>query len=188
MVSEDTIEVLLVKQALREVLQNYTRSIDRLDRELMETVWWPDATVEYEGAIKGSPKEIIDDFMRSHRGYATHHHQLGNMKVVVDGDRAASETYVTAVLRSFPDQDGRTVDMVIRGRYLDKWSRRDGVWAIDDRYYISDVYSEYEVLTGKALPLEQLPDRQDLSSTRASRDRNDPSYERFESVGSLAPA
>jgi hypothetical protein len=182
MVSEDTVQVLLVKQALREVLQNYTRSIDRLDRELMETVWWPDATVEYEGYLKGSPQEIIDDFMRSHRGYACHHHHLGNMKVVVDGDSAASETYVTATLRSFPDENGRTVDMVIRGRYLDHWSKRDGRWAIDDRYYISDIYSEYEVLTGPALPMDQLPDRQDLSATRASRDRNDPSYALLESV------
>jgi hypothetical protein len=184
MVAEDTIEQLLTKQALREVLQNYTRSIDRLDRDLMETVFWPDAKLEYAGSAEatGTPKQVIDFFMVTHRQYENHQHLLGNMTVVVNGDTAASETYVTATLRSFPDESGRRVDVVIRGRYLDRWSKRDGLWAIEDRLYISDVYSEYEVLPTEALSAEHVPDRADTSAWRGSRDSSDPSYARFASV------
>ncbi len=48
-------------------------------------------------------------------------------------DRATSEAYVTACLRF------RRNDSVVRGRYLDTWSRRDGEWRIDARRFEEDI-------------------------------------------------
>jgi SnoaL-like domain len=180
------VEVLVAERAIRQVAVNYCRGIDRLDRELFESVWNPGATCEYEGMLKGTAEEITDIFLdspESHRGWQMHSHQVTNQTVVLndDGDRAVTETYVTARIRSFPDPVGRMVDMVFTGRYLDRLSKHDGIWGIDHRYLVNDVVSEYEVVTDFR---GQLPDRSDTSQPRSSRDRNDPSYEHFASFGS----
>jgi hypothetical protein len=179
-VAESGIEVLLAKQAIRENLQNYCRAIDRLDRELLESVWHVDATAEYEGLFNGTAAEVVDFFMVCHLGYQVHSHQITNVTVKVDGDRAVSEAYVTAVIRSFPDESGHCVDMSYRGRYLDRWSKREGRWAIDHRYLVTDILSEYDVVQDFG---GELPDRADTTTTLSRRDREDPSYELFSSLG-----
>jgi hypothetical protein len=60
--------------------------------------------------------------------------------------------------------------MVVAGRYLDRWSQRDGVWGIDHRIYHNDVHSEYEVIGGMG--------------TNSSRDKGDSAYKLFASIGS----
>ena len=50
------------------------------------------------------------------------------------------------------------------GRYLDRWSRREGRWAIDRRVYLHDFGGVREI-TGSTLP------------ETGRRDRADPSYE-----------
>ncbi len=178
-VSESDIDVLLAKQAIRENLQNYCRGIDRQDRELLQSVWHVDATGEYEGLCNGSADEIVDFFMVCHLGWQVHSHQLTNTTIKINGDRAASETYVTAVIRSFPDDTGHAVDMHYRGRYLDRWSKREGRWAIDHRYLVTDVLSEYDVVQSFD---GDLPDRADTTTTLSRRDPTDPAYELFASV------
>ncbi len=55
------------------------------------------------------------------------------MSTCVQGDRATSSSYVTACVRSGGN------DIVIRGRYIDRFSRRGGDWRIDERRYVSDI-------------------------------------------------
>ena len=50
------------------------------------------------------------------------------------------------------------------GRYLDRWSRRDGHWAIDRRVYLHD-FDEVREIKETALP------------GVGRRDREDPSYQ-----------
>ena len=171
---ERAFEVLAAKQAIREVLTNYCRSIDRLDRELMESVWHPGATVDYEGSFRGSAADLVDFFMRVHLEWESHSHQVTNTSIVVDGDHAASEAYVTARLRSRPDANGRRIDLLVSGRYLDRWSQRGGVWAIDERRQVTDVFAEYEVRPDLG---GAVPDRPDTTVGWSRRDRDDPSYE-----------
>ena len=181
-VDNGSIEVLLAKEAIWEVLTNYCRSVDRLDRELMLSVWHPGATVEYEGRnLKGTAEELVDVFMVSHLSFASHSHQVTNATIVVDGDTAVSESYVTARLRSFPDPAGRCVDIVVAARYLDRWSTRDGRWAIDHRHQITDVFSQYEVIATSA---NDVPDGDNALAPLSRRDRSDPSYALLESLGS----
>ncbi len=178
-VAETSIEVMLAKQAMRENLQNYCRAVDRLDRDLLASVWHVDATVEYEGGFNGTAADLVDYFMEAHLGFQVHSHQITNVTIKVGGDRAVSEAYVTAVIRSFPDEAGHCVDMSYRGRYLDHWSKRDGRWAIDHRYLVTDVLSEYDVAQDFG---GELPDRADTTTTLSRRDHEDPSYELFGSL------
>ena len=79
----------------------------------------------------------------------------------IDGDRAGSESYVTAKLRS--RQGDRLIQFEFCARYVDAWSRRDGHWAIDRRECVIDFDSATDVT-----PIND--------NRRARRDREDPSY------------
>src|SRR5262249_25684446 len=59
-------------------------------------------------------------------------HQVTNILIAVDGDRAVSESYVIAMLWKTNDA-GVLTKMQAVGRYADRWSCRDGRWAIDHR-------------------------------------------------------
>ena len=97
-------------------------------------------------------------------------HQITNVLIDVhDGDHAVSEAYVTALVRTNP-QDGKTTDFVARGRYLDRWSRRSGTWAIDHRQYVDDVTEVHEFSVAEV---------GDGSAPVGRRDQDDPSYALF---------
>jgi hypothetical protein len=164
------------KQRIREVLANYTRGIDRLDRDLFNSVFHPDAKINYPGMFKGTRQEFAEWCWLDIHFQATSH-QITNLIIKVDGDRAVSEAYVTARIRSYPDEAGRRVDMVVTGRYLDNWTKRDGGWMIDDRLFLNDVFSEYEVVKKFDGELPGRPD--DADFTVAAMGPDDPSYGRF---------
>jgi hypothetical protein len=96
-----------------------------------------------------------------------HSHQIANVLIEVDGDTAGSEAYVTATLWASFEPEALT-EIVSRGRYVDRWSRRDGVWAIDHRRFLEDL-----TIT-RAVPGATAPDP---ASVASRRDRTDPSYE-----------
>ena len=68
-----------------------------------------------------------------HRQADATSHQLANVLIDVQGDRATSESYVTACIRT----GGH--DITVRGRYSDVWSCRSGRWGIDERRYRHDI-------------------------------------------------
>lgn len=157
---------LLAKQAISEALYRYCRSLDRMDRPLASTVWHPGATVDYGADIyQGTAEGFLDWVWQAHTRFVAHSHQIANVLTVVDGDTAASEAYVTVTLRTKPDE-GRVLDRVARGRYLDSWALRDGLWAIVRRRHVIDIRSAYE-----------MPEEVVAAPTASARDRTDPSYE-----------
>ena len=139
-ISTDVLETMVAKQAITEVIYGYCRALDRMDKPAAYAVWHPDGTADYgEDIFRGAGHEFVDWVWTAHAGMSTHSHQITNVLIQVDGDRAVSEAYVTVALRTLPFGDGPEVaDIFSRGRYVDQWSRRDGRWAIDHRNYITD--------------------------------------------------
>jgi hypothetical protein len=164
--SDTAVETLLAKQAITEALYRYCRALDRMDRSLALSVWHPGSTADYGPMFAGSGAEFVDWVWIAHEGLAAHSHQITNVLIDVDGDRASSEAYVTVALRTKPDQ-GSIADIVDRGRYLDRWSLRQGVWAIDSRRFVEDFQAIYPV------PLTEATDG---SQATGRRGPNDPSY------------
>jgi hypothetical protein len=159
---------LLDKQAITETLALYCQAMDRIDRELTLSVWHPGATCNYSSAA-GAPDMLFVDYLagseKARAGFANHSHQIANTIIRLHGDRAASEAYFTASLQTHP-HDGVVTEHLWRGRYLDRWSRRDGKWAIDHRRVVFDAYTPHEfpaaALAGKPLSLGRR-DGSDLS-------------------------
>jgi hypothetical protein len=123
---------LLDKQAITEVLHRYCIAFDTKDRELAYSVWHPDGTAEYEGMFEGTGRGFVDFGVGAHEtALPVSSHQVTNILIDVDGDVATSTAYVTAAAQR---ADGSAVNL-IRGQYDDRWSRRDGTWAIDHRHF-----------------------------------------------------
>jgi len=167
--TDTVIETLLAKQAIADVLYTYCRAMDRVDEQLTLSIWHPDGTCNYSSTA-GVPDMLFRDYLpgstKARRSFANHSHQITNILVQPNGDNAVSEAYFTASLQTEP-KDGRVLEHLWRGRYLDRWSKRGGRWAIDHRQVVFDSYTPYEFDADrlKGAPLN-----------RSRRDRDDPSY------------
>jgi hypothetical protein len=163
MIDEKTIHEIADRQAITEQLYRYCRSMDRRDIALGHSVFHEDSTADYgPGSWVGSGRGFIDHVAELHaRDFDAHSHQITNVIINLDGDRASSESYVTVALRY--TEDGQPKLFRVWARYLDKWSRRDGHWAIDNRLLIIDVDELRDVAPRSA-------------SYRGARGPTDPSY------------
>ena len=149
------------RMAITEQIYRYCRSVDRLDVPLGHGVFHPDSYADF-GLYKGTGRGWIDFICQEHRRFLHHSHQVTNIVIDLMGDKAGSESYVTATLRA---RDGeKLMQRQFWARYVDRWSRRDGIWAIDRRECVIDFASIAEVT-----PLGDHP--------RSRRDDSDPSYE-----------
>jgi hypothetical protein len=126
------------KRAIAEVLGRYCRAWDRGDVKLALTLWHPDGTAQYPGEETVPVATMIPQRLLARRKLGvTTSHQVTNMVIVVRGDLAVSEAYGTAWLVE-PASGGRVVQHHYLCRYLDRWSRRGGRWAIDHRRVLLD--------------------------------------------------
>lgn len=162
----DTLDVLLAKQAIRDALSRYCRGLDRMDREMALDVWHEDGTAHYLDLYEGTGHGFVDWVWKAHESMERHSHQITNVLIEVgaDGATAASEAYVTVALWTLPDAEGGQLELIGRGRYLDRWERRDGRWAIAHRVHVLDLSSEF-------------PLRRAAINAESRRDEQDPSFD-----------
>ncbi len=154
--------VVEARQEITDQIYRYCRSMDRMDHALGYAVWHDDGTADYgEAVFVGRGRDFIDHVCIQHSHLLHHSHQVTNIIIELDGDRAGSEAYVTANLRM--ERGGKLMQMTVLSRYIDRWSRRDGRWAIDHRHAVMDMDEVREVT-----PMKQ----HDL----ARRDSGVPSY------------
>ncbi|UFS58346.1 nuclear transport factor 2 family protein [Subtercola endophyticus] len=136
-----TLDDVIAQQEIQNVLLRYFRAMDRVDNEIGYSIFHEDGVGDYgPGIFTGSGHDLIDWLNEYNRTLVTSHHQMSNYTIEVNGDHAASETYVNATLIR---QEGD--DFIVRsvyGRYLDALSKRDGRWAIDSRFYRRDFVYE----------------------------------------------
>jgi hypothetical protein len=121
------IETLLAKQSIYELACNYSRGLDRLDRELLRSVFFEDALCDY-GFYSGPPAEFIDFAMQALGGHEANHHMVGNALIDVEGEEAFGEIYFQAYHKTRGESGFE--DLIIAGRYIDRYEKRDGVWKI----------------------------------------------------------
>jgi len=171
-VHDEALEQLLAKQAITERLHDYARAMDRMDDELGYSVFHAGAVADYGTMYQGTGHGFIAFVHAAHAQLLAHTHQLGSMSIAVDGERAVSETYVTATLRGRAP-DGSLFDIRSCGRYLDRWERRAGRWAISARQYVHEIDDCHPVHRAQF-------------AIAGRRDRSDPSYALFESLGNRA--
>ncbi|GAB5451926.1 MAG: hypothetical protein Hals2KO_22540 [Halioglobus sp.] len=121
----DNIDPYLAKQAIYELSCKYMRGLDRLDAALLHSVFWEDAWCDY-GFTSGDARLFIDYCMDALSGHVANHHMIGNVLIDIEGDEAFGEVYFNAYHKVSAAQGFE--DIIIAGRYLDRYEKRDGVW------------------------------------------------------------
>lgn len=153
------------RQDIYDCLMRYCHGIDRLDREMLESVYHPDA-VDDHGGYGGPASGFIDWALDLHiKNQHRTHHSISNHYCELDGDVAHVETYwaFSAVNKAPPHHTQLT------GRYVDRFERRDGRWAIAARVCLVDTTNEVIDPEGKLGDMRNMP---------TARNRSDPSYMR----------
>jgi hypothetical protein len=123
------------RAAIHDCIANYMRGQDRLDADLQKSSFHPDATVDY-GFWSGGGHEFVVFAQRLLANYPATWHMIGQSLIEIDGDAAAGEIYFHAWHRR--DAGDGLQDLQISGRYLDRYERRQGSWAIAHRREIVD--------------------------------------------------
>ncbi|MFC1943884.1 nuclear transport factor 2 family protein [Chloroflexota bacterium] len=133
--NQASLQVLLDKQEIYELLMRYCRAIDRCDEPLLRSVYHPDATDDH-GGFKGKVPELYDWLSTTLSGMKLTTHNICNVLIEVEGDVAYGEAYFLAYHR-IPGKE-KDYDMLVGGRYIDRFERRDGVWKIAERRCVFD--------------------------------------------------
>lgn len=174
--SEERLQRLLDRDDIREVLQRYTRGLDRHDDEVIASAFWPDAEISYLTEYSG-PTDAFVLWGNSHHEahYTVHQHHITNVNIDLDGDVAHVSAYVIYMLRTKEGQQN-----VGSGRYIDRFERRNDEWRIAVREFLPEMRLAVPVGPPRTLPVppgNSRWDRQDLSylrplGRRADRPKN----------------
>ncbi len=163
------LQQLIDRQHIHDCILRYCSAVDRFDRDMLQSVYHPDATDDH-GSFVGTVNDFIDWAFAYHAKYQhTHKHYVLNHRCDLDGDIAHTETYW---LFSGVNKMGPAVSLH-GGRYLDRFEKRNGRWAIAARKCIIEWGG---ALGDMALPTESLAAY--AAAGVASRDMHDPSYQR----------
>jgi hypothetical protein len=130
-------QALLDKQAITEQLMRYCRGIDRMDRGVLESVYWPDAIddhVRYVGDVPG-----FIDFAFGFLANLRTQHTMSNILIeLISQTEAHCESYVQAYHEG-PTPLGRE-ELIAGARYLDVFEKRGQEWRIQRRTLVIDYY------------------------------------------------
>lgn len=130
-----TLETLIDREAIRDVLTRVARGEDRRHKGLLETAFWPEATIDF-GVFAGSFSDYIGWVVPGDASITNTLHTLGQSMISLRGDTAKVETHVTSYHRV--NMGEAEHDSVIGGRYLDVMEKRDGEWRITSRVMLYD--------------------------------------------------
>jgi ketosteroid isomerase-like protein len=175
---ESAVIELQDRQAIDDCLMSYSRGIDRHDRELLRSVYHDDA-VDDHGMFVGSPDEFIDWAFGMHEAsHLSHQHCIFNRTCDLDGDTAHVESYYMFVGMN---QRGAPLAMS-GGRYIDRFEKRDGRWAIAARVCVRDwapldeIPAELDQSQMTVAPLDDRTREMMRTGFQVAQDRSDPSY------------
>ena len=160
---------MLDRQAIWQVLQRYARGLDRMDKSLLLSVYWPDATEDHSHFV-GTPEQFADYTDKVTLKFETCQHGLLNHSCDLQGDDAYTETYYI-----FSGKLAKPPHFLSTGRYIDHFQRRNGEWRIANR--VTVVEANYD-LADSTMTAGQPSAYGPGEINPATRDRSDISYHR----------
>ncbi|MFA7441024.1 MAG: nuclear transport factor 2 family protein [Sphingomonadaceae bacterium] len=139
---------LVDRQEITDLIYLYCRGLDRADEATLRRIYHEDAIEDRgPGLFVGNAHEWIGWTMKVLPAFVVTQHCVLNILLDIDGDTAFGESYFQAYHR-FAGGPGteRTeikwpeagTEMILAGRYLDRFERRDNVWKIAHRRMVND--------------------------------------------------
>jgi SnoaL-like domain len=133
--STETLETLIDREAIRDVIARIARGEDRRHEGLLRSAFWPDATIDF-GVMAGTFADYLGWCVPGSPAIPVTQHLLGQSMIALSGVTAKAETYVQSYHRVKTDDGER--DTAMGGRYLDTLEKRDGDWRIASRVMLYD--------------------------------------------------
>jgi hypothetical protein len=164
-----SVEHLLARAEINDVLQRYVRGIDRFDMEIVSSCYHPGGYDDH-GQFQGTIEEFtawLSGRLGRHR--ATTHFLSTPLIRFTAEDVAQVDTYCLNYAVSMPDQNGDSFATSAELRYLDRFERRDGRWLIAHRRAVHDWRYQEKI--------SDLVDDSQLPGLVGRRDRSDPCYQ-----------
>lgn len=182
------------RAAIQNILGLYCRSIDRLDTELLKSLYHPDAMDDHAG-FSAPAHEFAERIISMQRELCDYTlHTVTHSVIELQGNSANAESYYLAFIQISSDLDsvqrffgdsyvaarraagnlnGRH-EYICCGRYLDVFQKRAGIWRIQQR----TVTNEWGACRPQSMVTEGVPA---AFSRPGLRDRQDPVYLLFTS-------
>jgi 3-phenylpropionate/cinnamic acid dioxygenase small subunit len=129
-----TLAAIVDRLAIQDLLVRYCKAIDTKDWDLLDTVFVPDAQVDYtsSGGVAGAYPEVRAWLAQVLPNFPVSQHSVSNFEIAVDGDRATSRVYFYNPMGR-PQPDGGVKLFFIGGYYVDELVRTAAGWRIAHR-------------------------------------------------------
>ena len=139
--TEKRLTGLLDREAIRDCMYRYCRGIDRFDEAALRSAYWPDATDQhgrYSGPVEGFFELVKQGYSANPRNV----HQVSNILIEFESETVAVvESYFNALQRS-SRKDGTLNQVLLAGRYCDRFEKRGGEWRVAKRVVVYDWVEE----------------------------------------------
>jgi 3-phenylpropionate/cinnamic acid dioxygenase small subunit len=121
-------------RAIEQVLYAYAWMVDQRKWELMDTVFAPQATIDYTstGGRKGPYRPTLEWLDRALKPWPLNLHHITNVSIEIRGDQANSRCYFAAPMARMKP-DGSQEVITNAGYYLDNLVRGAAGWRISER-------------------------------------------------------
>lgn len=151
--AENRIQDLLDKQAIKDVIYHLMRSLDRMDRGLMRSTYWPEAIEEHQdpefpvfftdAESNPAPATYNSFACQAMSGFATlraTQHRVSNILIDLKDENSANvESYVWAFHLVGDKEEAKEVTLY--GRMMFNFEKRGDEWRILRRYTVFDWFT-----------------------------------------------
>lgn len=176
--TEALLQEMLDEFQLRKLVHSYCRAVDRGDLAKLRELYHHDAEDAHGAFSTGSVEDFLGELAAARPYIRSMQHHITTANFAISGDGAEGEIYTIAT-HTFSAGD-RDVDVVVGGRYLDQYEKRDGTWKFIERTIVTDTAHIND------------PSRVDLShpitrdTLKGSPDADDPSQQFFSLLSAQA--
>jgi ketosteroid isomerase-like protein len=136
MATDPVIQEIMDEFQLRKLVHAYCRAVDRGDIDQLRELYHHDAVDAHGGFSAGSADEFLDQLAAARPYIRSMQHHITTVNFAISGRRAEGEIY-TISIHTLAGRD-RDIDLVVGGRYLDKYEKRDGAWKLSERTIVTD--------------------------------------------------
>lgn len=125
---------LLDRVEILDLIANAGRAIDHGDMDLLESLFLPEAPVDF-GFFTGTAREFIPVMRTVAAGIGRAWHFCGQTVVKIDGNHATGDSYALSIASSETSLEPGAQSMLYAGIYRDRFERLNGKWAISERCF-----------------------------------------------------
>ena len=167
---------LLDKQAIQELIHSYCNAADRRDYDKMRALYHEDAKDDHGGFFQGLAMDFIDQLPAIQEPMEILHHNVTTVNIQLEARDGGAvygegEVYVLAYHKVATEQGA--MDLLIGGRYLDRYEKRAGQWKFSHRAVVADWVNVHDP------SIVDLDSPLIAGSKLGSKNGDDPSYSFF---------